>query len=179
MSRLSTGSSAMRTSSLPGLAPWPVRGLALLNIVAIPLGDFNDIGSGFFDDGLAAKARVQFDSGGGFEAVEFEVFGLAEAAGSLLYVQVAGGAGADSAARVVEKDVVVFGDVEEGHGLAVAFIGERVEGELDGAAFGLEGDAHHVLGRRGGKIDFGCNDSVLGHRFHSKLYGKYNHGLRG
>ena len=66
----------------------------------------------------------------------------------------AGGAGGDAAAGVVEEDAVVFGHVEEAHGLAVAFVGERADGELDGFVFGLEGDADDVFGGGLGKIDF-------------------------
>jgi len=74
---------------------------------------------------------------------------------------VAGGAGGDATAGVIEEDAVVFGDVEEGHGLAVTFVGEGVEGELDGLVFGLEGDADHVGGGRLGEVDFWESDFVI------------------
>ena len=56
-----------------------VGGFAFLDVVAVPLGDFDDVGAGLFDDGLAAQAGVELDVGGGLHAVEFEVFGFAEA----------------------------------------------------------------------------------------------------
>jgi len=76
---------------------------------------------------------------------------------------VAGGAGGDAAAGVVEEDVVVFGDVEEGHREAVALVGEGVEGELYGFVLGLEGDADHVWRGRLGEIDFRERDFVFRH----------------
>ncbi len=60
--------------------------------------------------------------------------------------QVAGGAGADAAAGVVEKDVEVLGHVEKTHRLAVVLVGQRAELELDRPALGLKGHAHQLLG---------------------------------
>jgi hypothetical protein len=71
-------------------------------------------------------------------------------------VDVAGGAGADAATGVVEEDVIVFCDVEEALGQAVAFVGERVEGEFYGAVFGQERDADDALGGGLRGIDRGC-----------------------
>ena len=95
------------------LASGSVRGLAFLHVVAVPLGDFDDVGAGLFDDCLAAEARVQLDVRGGLHAVELQVFGLADAACALLHMHVAGGAGADAAAGVVEEDAVVLRHIEE------------------------------------------------------------------
>ncbi len=74
----------------------------------------------------------------------------------ILDPQVAGGAGADAAAGVVEKDVEVLRHVEKRHGLAVVLVGQRAELELDGLAFGKEGDAHQFVG---GNVFLICFDS--------------------
>jgi hypothetical protein len=132
-----------------------VGGLAFLHVVAVPLGDFDHVGAGLFDDGLAAEAAVELDVRRGLHAVELEVFGLAEARCTLFHVDVAGCTGADASAGVVEEDVVVLGDVEEAHGQAVALVGEAVEGELDGAALGEKGDADHAFGGWLGEVN-GC-----------------------
>jgi hypothetical protein len=58
--------------------------------------------------------------------------------------EMAGGAGADAAAGVVEEDVEVLGDVEKGHRLAVMFVGHGAVFEFDGLAFRQEGDADHA-----------------------------------
>ena len=129
-------------------------GLAFLDVVLVPGGDLGEVGAGFLDDALAAEAGVELEAGGEFEAVELEVFGFGDAFGTLLQEDVAGGAGGDATAGVVEEDAVVFCDVEKGHGLAVALVGEGIEGELDGLVFGLKGDADHVLGGGLGKVDF-------------------------
>ena len=138
-------------------------GFAFLDVVLVPGGDFGYVGSGFFDDALAAEAAVELQAGCEVEAVEFEVFGFGDAFGALLEEDVAGGAGGDAAAGVVEEDVVVLGDVEEGHGQAVAFVGKGVEGELYGFVLGLEGDADHVWRGRLGEIDFRERVGVFGH----------------
>src|SRR6202051_5050140 len=59
-------------------------GLAFLHVVAIPLGDLDDVGAGLLDDGLAAEAAVQLHVGGGLHAVELLVLGLADALGAFL-----------------------------------------------------------------------------------------------
>jgi len=130
-------------------------GFAFLDVVFVPGGNFGDVGAGLFDDALAAEAGVELEAGGHVEAIELEVFGFGDAFGTLFEEHVAGGAGGDAAAGVIHEDAVVFGDVEEAHGEAVAVVGHGVVGELDGLIFGLEGDADDVLGGRLGEIDFG------------------------
>jgi hypothetical protein len=51
------------------LASRPMRWLALLDIVAIPLGNLDDVGARSFDDRLTAEARVQLDASGRLHAV--------------------------------------------------------------------------------------------------------------
>ena len=84
----------------------------------------------------------------------------------------AGGAGGDAAASVVEEDAVVFGDVEEGHGLAVAVVGEGAEGELDGLVLGLEGDADDVVRGGLGEVDVG-EWGVIGHVSFYSIRGRF------
>ena len=138
-------------------------GLAFLDVVFVPGGDLGEVGAGLFDDALAAESGVELEAGGELEAIELEVFGFGDAGGAFLQKDVAGGAGGDATAGVVEEDAVVFGDVEEGHGLAVTVVGEGAEGELDGFVFGLEGDANDVLGGWLGEVDFWERDFVIRH----------------
>jgi len=139
-------------------------GLTFLDVVFVPGGDFGDVGSGLLDDALAAEAGVELEAGGHVEAIELEVFGFGDAFGALLEEHVAGGAGGDATAGVVHKDAVVFGDVEEAHGLAVAIVGQGVVDEFYGFVFGLEGDANDVVGGRLGEVDFGERGAfVIGH----------------
>ncbi len=130
-------------------------GFAFLDVVFIPGGDFGDVGSWLFDDALAAEAGVELEAGGHIEAIEFEVFGFGDALFALLEEHVAGGAGGDAATGVVHEDAVVFGDVEEAHGEAVAVVGQGVVGEFYGLIFRLEGDADHIFSGRLGEVDFG------------------------
>ena len=44
-------------------------GFAFLDVVLVPGGDFGYVGSGFFDDALAAEAAVELQAGGQVEAV--------------------------------------------------------------------------------------------------------------
>jgi hypothetical protein len=115
--------------------------LAFRGVVAVPLGDFYDVVAGPGDDGLAAESAVELLVGGHVEAVDFVVFGFRDT-GLILDPEMAGGAGADASAGVVEEDVVIFGYIEEGHGFAVVLVGHGAEFKLDDTALGLEGDAN-------------------------------------
>ena len=53
--------------------------LAFGDVVAVPLGNLDDVVAGFGDDCLAAEAGVELRIGGHVEAVEFVVFGFADA----------------------------------------------------------------------------------------------------
>jgi hypothetical protein len=141
-------------------------GLAFLDVVLVPGGDLGDVGAGLLDDALAAEAGVELEAGSHVEAVELEVFGFGDSLGTLLQEDVAGGAGGDASAGVVEEDAVVFGDVEEAHGLAVAVVGQGIEDELDGLVFGFEGYADDIFGGGLGEVDFGEGGAfVIGHDF--------------
>ena len=138
-------------------------GLAFLHIVTIPLGDLNGVGAGFLNHGLAAKARVELNIGRSLHAIEFQVFRITNAGFALFNPDMAGSARTDSTASMVEEDIIVFGDVEKGHGESVTLIGEGVKGELDGAALGLKGDANHALGCWLGEVDGSTRLGVIGH----------------
>ena len=143
-----------------GLLFWS-GGLAFLDVVFVPGGDLGDVRAGLLDDALAAEAGVELEAGGHVEAIEFEVFGLGDAFGTLLEKHVAGGAGGYATTGVVHEDAVVFGDVEEAHGLAVAIVGHGPVGEFDGLVFGFEGDADHIFSGRLGEVDFGESSAFV------------------
>ena len=71
----------------------------------------------------------------------------------ILDPQVAGGAGADAAAGVIEKDAEVLRHVEKRHRLAVMLVGHGAELELHRPALGKKGDAHQFVG---GNVFLGC-----------------------
>lgn len=125
---------------------------ALLDVVVIPLRNLNDLGARLFDDGVATEATVELDVGGGLHAIKFEVFRLTDPGRTFSYPEMACGAGADATTSVVKEDAVVLGDIREAHWQAVSLVGKRVEGKLNGLAFGQEGDANHALGCRFGEI---------------------------
>ena len=136
------------------------KGFAFGDVVAVPFGDFNDVVAGAGDDGLAAEAGVKLLVGGHVHAVDFFVLGFTDAGVAFLDPEVAGGAGACSAAGMVEEDVEVFRDVEEAHGLSVVVVGQCAVLELDGFAFGLEGVADEFFGWDG--LGVGHGDLSLG-----------------
>jgi len=151
-------------------------GLAFLDVVFVPGGNLGDVGAGLLDDALAAEAGVELEAGGHVEAVELEIFSFGDAFGALLEEHVAGGAGGDATAGVVHKDAVVFGDVEEAHGLAVAVVGHGVVDEFYGLVFGFEGDADDVVGGRLGEVDFGERSAfVIRHDSSSLVHGTASH----
>ena len=115
----------------------PGQRLALGDVVAVPFGNLDHVLAGAGDDGLAAEARIQLLIGGHVQAVQLIVVGLADAA-LILDPQVAGGAGADAAAGVIEKDVVVLRHIEKRHRLAVMLVRHCAEFKLDRPAFGLK-----------------------------------------
>lgn len=81
--------------------------------VAVPGGDAHDDGAGAFDFALAGESAVALEAGGFFDSVFFRFAGWREVFHALLDVDVAGGAGADSAAGVLDVDAVLHGEFEE------------------------------------------------------------------
>ena len=86
--------------------------------VAVPGGDADDDGAVALDFALAAESAEAAEAGGFFDAVHLGLGFLGEVLHALLDVDVAGGAGADSAAGVLDVDAVLHGELEEGAGLA-------------------------------------------------------------
>src|ERR1019366_133396 len=76
--------------------------------------------------------------------VDLVVVRLADAR-LILDPQMAGRAGAHSAAGVIEKDVIVLSNVKKRHRLAVMFIRHGAEFEFNRFALGEKGDAHQLL----------------------------------
>ena len=62
------------------LASRPMRRLSFLYIVPVPLGNLDHVGAWLLDHRLAAQPRVQLDARRRLQPVQFQVFGLADAA---------------------------------------------------------------------------------------------------
>ena len=90
--------------------------IGFFGVVFVPLGDFYDDVGGAVGNGLAAEARFLRDARGHVEFVEFGVGGFVAGLEALLDDDVAGGAGADAAAGVVQASFDAFGDVENAAG---------------------------------------------------------------
>src|ERR1035441_7301538 len=73
----------------------------------------------------------------------------------------AGGAGANAAAGMVEEDAKVLCHVEKRHGLAMVFVGQGAVFELNGLALRKEGDAHQFIRRNIGLIRLTHCDCLL------------------
>src|SRR5947209_19083253 len=112
------------------------RGLAFLDIVAIPLGYLDHIGTGLFNYCLASEARVQLYIGSRLHAIQLFILGFGDPVLAFLHPYVAGGAGTDASARVIEEDFEVLCNIQKRHRLAMPVIGERAERKLDRAVFG-------------------------------------------
>ena len=116
--------------------------MAFADVVAVPFGDGNDDVA--FDDGLAAEAGVELVVGGLLDAVEFVVFHLGKVVAAFLYNDMTGGAGAAAAAGVLEVEAIVHGDVEQGAGLAVAFVFKLFRLEFESFAGREKGHFGHL-----------------------------------
>src|ERR1700726_3215695 len=98
---------------------WPFSVLCFLRVILIPLGNFyNDIFCAV-GNALAAQARFWSDAGGFVELIEFGIGGFVAGFETLVNDYVAGGAGANAAAGMVEAHVIALGDVENTAGNAV------------------------------------------------------------
>src|SRR5262249_55713414 len=130
---------------LLGFAFLPVR-LAELNAAA-----FLDVVAGVHrhladdvarDDRLAAEARFRPQVPGGVETIGLVVLHLAEVLGAFADEDVAGRTRAAAAARVLERDIEVLGDVEERFGLAVMRVRQLAALELDRRRLAVDDESH-------------------------------------
>ena len=98
------------------------------------------------DDGLAAEARLRGEAPRRVEAIGFVVLHLAQVLRAFVDDDVARRAGAAPAARVLERNAEILGDVEERLGLAVMRVRQLAVLELDGLRFAVddESDFGHV-----------------------------------
>src|SRR5216684_3584230 len=126
--------------------------IQFLGVVFVPVGDFDDDVGGAVGDGLAAEARLGGDAGGFVEFVEFGVGGFVAGFEALVNDDVAGGAGADAAAGVVEAGFEAFGNVEDAAREAVVAVGNFLRVYFDGLAAGKKRD--FVFLRGGFVFDF-------------------------
>src|ERR1019366_3613644 len=85
---------------------------ALGCVVAVPLWNLHNIFAGFRNHGLTSQAGFQLLVGRHVHPVDLIVVRLADAR-LILDPQVASGAGAYTAARVIEKDVIVLSNVKK------------------------------------------------------------------
>jgi hypothetical protein len=123
--------------------------VCFFGVVFVPLGDFdNDVG-GAVGDGLAAEPGFLGDARGHVEFVELGVGGFVAGLEALLNDDVAGGAGADASASVVEAGFDAFGDVEDAAGKTVVAVGNFRRIDLDGFAAGKKCD---FIFLRGGRV---------------------------
>src|SRR5229473_3643984 len=123
--------------------------IQFLGVVFVPVGDFDDDVGGAVGDGLAAEARLGGDAGGFVEFVEFGVGGFVAGFESFSHDDVAGGAGANAAASVVEAGFEALGDVEDASREAVVAVGNFFRVDFDGLAAGKKG---HLIFLGGGFV---------------------------
>ena len=114
------------------------------NVVTIPGRDLDDDFAGLSDLRLASETLVELQIGGHVEAIGFLVIHFGEEFFSFAHYDVASGAGAIAAARVVEPDAIVDGDIEDRLGLAVFFVWQLAVLEFNRSALGHKCDAHEV-----------------------------------
>ena len=114
--------------------------------VAVPGRDADDDRAVALDLALAAQAAVHLESRGLLNAVVFGFGGLGDLIHALFDIHMAGGAGADGAAGVLDVDAGLDGDLEEvlalgGGDIPLGFVGAGeplgvFEEELDGDGLG-------------------------------------------
>jgi hypothetical protein len=94
------------------------------------------------NDGLAAEARTRGQAPGRIEAIRFIVLHLAEMLFPFTDDHMTGRAGAAAAARVLERDAQVLGDVEKRLGLAVVRIRQLAMLELHGLCLAVNNECN-------------------------------------
>src|SRR6266849_479834 len=109
--------------------------LGLFGVGLVPFGNFDDDVGRAVGDALAAQARLGRDARGFVELVVFGVGGFVAGLQPLMHDDVAGGAGAHSAAGMVEPHVKAVGDVENAAGQAIVAVGDFLRVHLEGLSF--------------------------------------------
>src|SRR6266404_3456358 len=84
-----------------------------LGVIFIPMRNFDDDVGGAVGHGLAAQARLRSDSRRFIEFIEFGVSGFVARLQPFFHHYVAGGAGANSAASVIEPGLESFRKIED------------------------------------------------------------------
>src|SRR5437879_1214005 len=145
--------------------------IEFLGVVLVPIRDFhNDVG-GAIGNGLAAEARLWRDAGSFVELVQFGVGSFVARLQALMNNDVAGRAGADAAAGVVQAGFDAFGNVEDASRKAVVAVWNLLRVDLDGFAAGKKGDL--VFLRGGFVFDFFDVWIAAAHR----LFPQFRHRL--
>src|SRR2546425_12933836 len=123
--------------------------IEFLGVIFVPIGNFHDDVGGSVGDGLAAEARLRGDAGGFVEFIELGVGGLVAGLEAFAHDDVAGGAGADAAAGVVEAGFESLGDIQDAAGQTVVAVGNFLRIDIDGLAAGKK---RHFIFLRGGLV---------------------------
>src|SRR5260221_3304002 len=119
----------------------------LLRVVLVPLGDFDHDVSCTVGNSLATEARLRRNSRSFIELIQFRVGGFIAGLEALLHHDVAGRAGADSAAGMIEAGLQRFGKIQNTSGRAV--VGVRNLRRIHFQRFAAGQKRHlKLLGRR-------------------------------
>src|SRR5258708_13293952 len=94
-----------------------------LGVIFIPMRNFDDDVGGAVGHGLAAQARLRSDSRRFIEFIEFGVSGFVARLQPFFDHHVAGGAGANAAASVIESGFESFGKIEDAPRQSIVAIG--------------------------------------------------------
>src|SRR5271157_1936925 len=129
----------------------------LRNIITFPRRNFNHYFSGFLDHGLTSQPRVELQVGGHVEAIGFFVVHLVEQLPALLHHDVTGGAGAVTAAGVLQVQAEVHGHVQDRLRLAVLLVGQLAVFKFEALVLGKERDANRVRS----ESLLGCRSAAL------------------
>src|ERR1700693_2774544 len=126
--------------------------LGFFGVVFIPLGDFDHNIFGAVGDTLAAETRFRRDAGGFVQLIELGVGSFVAGVQAFVNDHVAGGAGAHTAAGVVQTLVITLRNIEDAAGQAVVAIGNFFGIYFDRLAVLDEGD--FIFLRRGREFCF-------------------------
>src|SRR5450755_1671771 len=115
--------------------------IQFFGVVLVPFRNFYHDVRGSVGNCLAAEARFLRDARSHIQFVKFGVGGFVAGFEALSHDDVAGGAGADSAASVIETGFDAFGRIENAAGQAIVAIRNFLGIELNRFAAGKKGDS--------------------------------------